>query len=213
MYGLMVRFGHYYVEGVGYPTIQDILTGAEFPLYLLLLLFLLKLTATSLTLGTGASGGIFSPCLFLGATVGAAYGVLLQHWFPSLESSPPAFAVVGMASVVGGATGAARAAVVMIFEMTFNYAVVAPMILAVAISYGIKKSTLSYSIYTPKLILRGEPVPEALREEVRFEEVRENATRTAPKPLDSSGYTLRTGQGDSRMIVYRLDQMREKFPL
>jgi chloride channel protein, CIC family len=194
MYGLMARFGHYYVEGVGYSTIQDILSAVGYPLYLLFLLFVLKLIATSLTLGSGASGGIFSPCLFLGATVGAAYGILLHRWFPTLDISAPAFAVVGMASVVGGATGAAMAAIVMIFEMTLNYAVVVPMILAVAISYGIRKSIVSYSIYTRKLILRGEPVPEALREEVRFEEVRENATQAAPKPLDSSATRSELGR-------------------
>jgi chloride channel protein, CIC family len=168
MYSLMAAFGHYYVEGVGYATIQDVLGGLGFPLYLLILLFGLKLLATSLTLGSGASGGIFSPCLFLGATAGAAYGVLLHHAFPSLDISPPAFAVAGMASVVGGATGAAMAAIVMIFEMTLNYAVIVPTTLAVAVSYGIRRSIMQDSIYTRKLILRGEPVPEDLRTELRF---------------------------------------------
>ena len=87
MYILMIRFGHYHVEGVGYATIQDILGGMQFPLYLLLLLFVLKLLATCLTLGSGASGGVFSPSLFLGATAGCAYGILLQRWFPSLDIS------------------------------------------------------------------------------------------------------------------------------
>ena len=73
----------------------------------LLLLLALKLLATSLTLGSGASGGIFSPALFLGATLGGAYGVLLQRLFPGMAISPPAFAVAGMAGMVGGSTGAA----------------------------------------------------------------------------------------------------------
>ncbi|MGH9594004.1 MAG: chloride channel protein, partial [Bryobacteraceae bacterium] len=85
MYALMYRFGHYYVEGVGYATIQDVLTGLSYPLYLLLLLFGAKLLATSLTLGSGASGGVFSPALFLGATSGAAWGVVLNHFFPALQ--------------------------------------------------------------------------------------------------------------------------------
>jgi len=163
MYAMMARFGHYYIEGVGYATVQDILRGLQFPFYLLVLLFVLKLFATSVTLGSGASGGVFSPALFLGATAGATYGILLQRFFPSLESSPPAFAVVGMAGVVGGSTGAAMAAIIMIFEMTLNYSVIIPVTLAVAASYAVRRSIIRDSVYTRKLTLRGEAVPEALR--------------------------------------------------
>jgi chloride channel protein, CIC family len=168
MYTLMYCFGHYYIEGVGYATIQDILTGLRFPVYLLVLLFAAKLLATSLTLGSGASGGVFSPALFLGATSGAAWGVALNHFFPTLQISPAAFALAGMAGVVGGATGAAMAAIVMIFEMTLDYTVIVPMTLTVAISYGVRRSLITDSIYTRKLTLRGEPVPETMRADVQF---------------------------------------------
>jgi chloride channel protein, CIC family len=168
IYGLMARFGHYFVEGVGYATIQDILTGMTYPFSLLLLLFAAKLFATSLTLGSGASGGVFSPALFLGATSGATWGVLLNHFFPALNVSPVAFAIAGMGGVVGGATAAAMAAIVMIFEMTLDYTVILPMTLTVAISYGVRRSLIKDSIYTRKLTLRGEPVPEGLRADVQF---------------------------------------------
>ncbi len=168
LYVLMSRFGHYYVEGVGYATIQDVLTSVQFPLYLLILLFVAKLVATSLTLGSGASGGIFSPSLFLGATAGGAYGLALHRLFPALNISAPAFAVAGMAGVVGGATGAAMAAIVMIFEMTLDYTVIIPMTLVVAISYGLRRSVTKDSIYTRKLVLRGDPVPESLRADLQF---------------------------------------------
>jgi CIC family chloride channel protein len=168
LYVLMYRFGHYYVEGVGYATIQDVLSGVQFPLYLLLLLFVAKLLATSLTLGSGASGGIFSPALFLGATVGGAYGVVLHQFFPALDISAIAFAVVGMGAVVGGATGAAMAAIVMIFEMTLDYTVIVPMTLTVAISYAVRRSVIKDSIYTRKLALRGERIPESLRADLQF---------------------------------------------
>ncbi len=154
--------GHYYIEGVGYATVQDVLSGALPSLGLLLLLFALKVTATALTLGSGGSGGIFSPSLFLGATFGGAYGVLLVRLFPSLAVSPPAFAVVGMAGVVGGATGAAITAIVMIFEMTLDYHVILPMTVTVAISYGVRKFLCKDSIYTLKLTRRGHNMPEAL---------------------------------------------------
>lgn len=163
MYAIMSRFGHYYVEGVGYATIQDVLTNIRFPLVFLALLFALKLLATSLTLGSGASGGVFSPALFLGATAGAADGAGLHRIFPALDISTPAFAILGMGGVVGVATGAAMAAIVMIFEMTLDYTVVVPMTLTVAISYAVRKSMMKDSIYTRKLTLRGEPVPETLR--------------------------------------------------
>jgi CIC family chloride channel protein len=168
MYALMRRFGHYYVQGVGYATIQDLLGDVRYSLLLLVLLFAAKLLATSLTLGSGASGGVFSPALFLGATSGAAWGVSLNHFFPSLHVSPAAFAVVGMGGVVGGSTGAAMAAIVMIFEMTLDYTVVVPLTLTVAISYGVRRGLIKDSIYTRKLRLRGDPVPESMRADVQL---------------------------------------------
>jgi CIC family chloride channel protein len=163
MYGCLRVLGHYYIQGVGYATIQDILTGNLGRIWLLVLLFGLKLLATSLTLGSGASGGIFSPALFMGATLGGAYGALLSSLFPELSASPPAFAVAGMAGVVGGSTGAALAAIVMIFEMTLDYNVVIPMTITVALSYGVRKVLSAESIYTLKLVRRGHYMPEALQ--------------------------------------------------
>jgi CIC family chloride channel protein len=168
MYLLMARFGHYYVEGVGYATIQDVLSGTQSALFLLLILFVLKLLATSLTLGSGASGGIFSPSLFMGAALGGAYGVVLHRLFPGLQVSPPAFAVAGMAGVVGGVTGAAVAAIVMIFEMTLNYDVIIPMTITVAISFGLRKVFSRESIYTLKLVRRGHYMPDALQTNLQF---------------------------------------------
>lgn len=156
-------WGHYYIEGVGYATVQDVLTGSLESLLLLLLLFVLKVVVTSLTLGSGGSGGIFSPSLFLGATFGGAYGMLLLKLFPFLPVTPPAFAVMGMAGVVGGATGAAITAIVMIFEMTLDYNVILPMTITVAISYGVRKFLCNDSIYTLKLTRRGFHMPEAMQ--------------------------------------------------
>jgi len=163
MYLMEIGWGHYYIEGVGYATVQDVLTGTLSSVLLLLLLFVLKIVVTSLTLGSGGSGGIFSPSLFLGATFGGVYGVLLKQAFPTLPISPPTFAVVGMAGVVGGATGAAITAIVMIFEMTLDYNVILPMTITVAISYGVRKFLCKESIYTLKLARRGRHTPEALQ--------------------------------------------------
>jgi CIC family chloride channel protein len=156
-------YGHYYIEGVGYSAVQDVLSGSLSSLFLLLLLFVLKLVATGLTLGSGGSGGIFSPSLFLGATFAGAYGIILVRLFPGLPVSPPAFAVVGMAGMVGGVTGAAITAIVMIFEMTLDYNVILPMTLTVAISYGVRKFLCKDSIYTLKLTRRGHSIPESMQ--------------------------------------------------
>jgi CIC family chloride channel protein len=155
--------GHYYVEGVGYSAILDILSGTLHGIGFLLLLALAKLFVTSLTLGSGASGGVFSPSLFMGAALGAAYGWLLRMCFPGLAIDPAAFALAGMAGIVAGATGAALTAVVMIFEMTLDYSVVLPMALTVAVSYGLRRYLCPDSIYTMKLSRRGEYMPQALQ--------------------------------------------------
>jgi len=195
-YALFRTTGHYYVDGVGYATVQDVLTGALDSAPLLLLLFVLKLLATSLTLGSGASGGIFSPALYMGATFGATYALLLRSAFPELALSPPAFAVAGMAGLVGGATGAAMAAIVMIFEMTLDYNVIIPMTIAVALSYGVRSRLCSASIYTLKLTRRGHSVPESLRTNVhelrRAEDLMEavRARVEASRTLDDAARML-----------------------
>ncbi len=168
IYLCKVYLGHYYIEGVGYSTIQDILMGHLSGLGLLLLLFVLKLFATSLTLGSGASGGIFSPALYLGATLGGAYGLVLEHFFPGRNISFPAFAVAGMAGVVGGSTGAAMAAIVMIFEMTLDYNVIVPITITVALSTGIRSLLSRQTIYTLKLARRDHHMPEALQTNFQY---------------------------------------------
>jgi len=171
MYIMMQTAGEYYVEGVGYATIQDILSGHLQIIGLLVILSILKLLSVSLTLGSGASGGIFSPGLYMGATIGAVYGMILQHLFPGLDISLVAFVVAGMAGVIAGSTGAAMAAIVMIFEMTLDYNVILPMTFTVALSYGIRKLLVSNSIYTMKLARRGRYIPEALQANYHHEVV------------------------------------------
>jgi len=162
MYVLLLTFGQYYIDGVGYATIESILTGrTELP-WLLLLLFFCKLLATSSSLAAGSSGGIFSPSLFMGATLGGGFGALLQVVGLPVPISVPAFAMVGMGAMVGGGTGAVMTAVTMIFEMTRDYDVVMPMILAVATSVGVRRLLSFENIYTLKLVRRGRAIPKAL---------------------------------------------------
>jgi CIC family chloride channel protein len=160
---LMLARGHYYVQGVGYATILDILSGTLTGIGFLVALFALKLVVTSMTLGSGASGGVFSPSLFMGATLGGAYGLTLRALLPGLHIDPTALALAGMAGLVAGTTGAALTAIVMIFEMTLDYSVVLPMTLTVAVSYGLRRALFAESVYTMKLARRGHPMPWALQ--------------------------------------------------
>ncbi|HTZ69953.1 MAG TPA: chloride channel protein [Acetobacteraceae bacterium] len=162
MYGLFRACGQYYVDGVGYATIESILVGKTSVTWLLGLLFVAKLAATSLSLGSGSSGGIFSPSLFMGATLGACFAsILTAAGFP-IPISVPAFAMVGMGAMVGGGTGAVMTAVTMTFEMTRDYGIVMPMILAVATSVGVRRLLSWENIYTLKLVRRGRNLPKAL---------------------------------------------------
>lgn len=162
IYALQQTAGHYYVEGVGYATIQATLGGLLTAAGFLLLLFFCKLAATSVSLGAGSSGGIFSPSLFMGAALGGCFGALVNACAVGYPVSVPAFAMVGMGAMVGGGTGAAMTAVTMIFEMTRDYEIVLPMILAVALSLWVRRRLSRENIYTAKLVGRGHPIPKAL---------------------------------------------------
>jgi chloride channel protein, CIC family len=159
MYGLFLGFGQYFVDGVGYATVQAILTGNLGVYWFLALLCVAKALATSLSLGSGSSGGIFSPSLFMGATLGGAFAAGLNAVGLPLHLSVPAFAMVGMGAMVGGGTGAVMTAVVMIFEMTLSYDIIMPMIVAVAMSVGARRVLSRETIYTLKLVRRGQDIP------------------------------------------------------
>ena len=162
MYGFFRYTGHYHIEGVGYSTVEDVLMGGLMFGPLLLLLSASKLVATVLSLGSGSSGGIFSPSLFMGATLGAAFGTLCHLVIPMPAITIGAFAMIGMAAMVGSATGAAMTAVTMIFEMTRDYDIVMPMIVAVAVAIGVRRVLCSENIYTLKLVARHHFIPKAL---------------------------------------------------
>ncbi len=158
-YGFMLTTGHLQTAGVGYATIQSILEGGTTGFLLLGALVLGKLLATSISLGAGASGGVFSPSLFIGAALGGAVGLVASMLFPDSGISAIEFAVVGMGAVVGGATGASMTAIVMIFEMTRDYNVIVPLVLAVALAVAIRRALIAENIYTIKLRHRGRPIP------------------------------------------------------
>ncbi|MDF1748776.1 MAG: chloride channel protein [Alphaproteobacteria bacterium] len=159
MYTFFTIYGRYFTDGVGYATIQDILSGNMQIAYLLAILFFAKLLATSVSLAAGASGGVFSPSLFLGATLGGCFGAILSSVWPHLGFMPIQFAIIGMAAIVGGGTGAAMTAILMIFEMTGDYTTIVPVIIAVASAIGMRRLIIADNIYTMKLARRGQHIP------------------------------------------------------
>ncbi len=159
MVGCMHAFGHSYVDGVGYGVIQSVLDKSMTATGLLVLLFALKLLATTVSLGCGASGGIFSPSLFMGATLGAAFASVAGLVLPHAGLTLPSAAIVGMAAVVGAGTGAVMTGIIMVFEMTRDYAIIVPVIVAVAVAAGVRRALIPETIYTIKLRHRGHRIP------------------------------------------------------
>ncbi|MEN8161935.1 MAG: chloride channel protein, partial [Myxococcota bacterium] len=138
-----------HVYGVGYSTINDALTGA-LPLGLLVLLLGAKIMATSLTLGSGGSGGIFAPSLFLGAMTGGAIGTIVHQIFPESTASSGAYALVVMGAVVAATTHAPITAIIIIFELTKEIAIVPPLMASCVISTIVSSYPDPNSIYTLK---------------------------------------------------------------
>ncbi len=142
------------VFGTGFNAISDLLAG-KLGLGLLLLLIFGKIVATSLTLGAGASGGVFAPALFTGAMLGGAFGTVANMLFPGIVASSGAYAMVGMAAVFAGAARAPVTAILILFEMTQDYRIVLPLMFATVISTLIAQWLEPESIYTLKLARRG----------------------------------------------------------
>tara|TARA_B100000686_G_C16555143_1_gene844718 strand:- start:132 stop:812 length:681 start_codon:yes stop_codon:yes gene_type:complete len=163
VYGVQQIAEHYDVAGVGYATITEILEGILANPWFLLVLFALKLLATCLTLGSGASGGVFSPSLFMGAALGATFGHLCFWLFGDLGITIAAFAIAGMAASISGTTGALLTAIAMAYEMTRDYNTILLVLIAATTSWTTRKVAVGNSIYTIKQLRRGHVVPEGLQ--------------------------------------------------
>jgi len=149
---IALAFPHIY--GVGYETITLSLRE-QAPFLLLLTLVFIKVLATSLTIGSGQSGGIFAPSLFIGAMTGGAVGTLAHRLFPSITATSGAYALVGMGAVVAATTHAPITAIIIVFEMTGSYAIILPLMTACIIATIVTTSLSRESIYTLKIARRG----------------------------------------------------------
>jgi len=143
-----------HVFGVGYEAINDALSGQMF-WGMMLALVAFKLLAVSITIGSGGSGGIFAPSLFLGAMLGGAFGTAMHALWPGSTAAPGAYALVGMGGVVAAATHAPITAILIIFELTGEYPVILPLMITCIIATLLATRMQQASIYTLKLLRRG----------------------------------------------------------
>ena len=141
------------IFGIGYNSMSMALHGNMIWTMMLLLVFA-KILASSITLGSGGSGGIFAPSLFIGTMTGGFFGSLINQYFP-YAASPGAYALVGMGAVVAGATHAPITGILIIFEMTNDYKIILPLMISCVIATLLTTKLQKESIYTLKLIRRG----------------------------------------------------------
>ena len=122
-------------------------------IWIILLLCIFKIIATALTLGGGGSGGIFAPALFIGAAAGGAVGLAIQHFFP--EAQPSVYALVGMGAILAAIIQAPLLGIILLFELTRNYQVMLPIMLAAVTATVLYRAVFRESIYTIPLTKMG----------------------------------------------------------
>lgn len=157
-----VVFPHVY--GVGYESINGALHG-QWPFWILIAMIFMKILASSITLGSGGSGGVFAPSLFIGAATGGAVGILTGQIFPQAASSGT-YALVGMGALVAATTQAPITAIIIIFELTQDYHIIPPLMFTCIISTLIATAVKQESIYTQKLQLKGISLKEGKEESI-----------------------------------------------
>jgi len=135
--------------------LTEALLDADYVWKLAAILLLLKLVMTGLTVGAGAVGGVFTPSLFIGGAMGYGVGTLAHYLAPQYIGDPGAYALLGMGAVLAGTTHAPIMAIMMIFEMSLNYNIVLPLMLACAASSILARTISPASIYTEALKRKG----------------------------------------------------------
>jgi len=162
---ILLQWPH--VFGVGYGTINLALQNRLAPVVFLTLIFI-KTFATSISLGSGKSGGIFAPSLFIGAMTGGFLGWVFHGLFPGVTAGPGAYALVSMGALVACTTHAPITAIIIIFELTGTYEVILPLMISCIISTLITSTVKKDSIYTMKLTRRGVRIPRSWEQRILY---------------------------------------------
>jgi CIC family chloride channel protein len=152
--GVIGAAGFPHVLGVGYGSITAAMTDS-LPLATMVMLLAAKIFATALTIGSGGSGGIFAPSLFMGAMLGGFFGSLIHAWFPESTAAGGSYALVTMGGFVASVTWAPITAIIIIFELTSNYTIIPALMATCVVSMLVTTAFSRSSIYTAKLYRRG----------------------------------------------------------
>jgi len=147
--GILALF-YPHILGVGYEATDMALNG-QLVLFTMLILIFAKVAATAICLGSGFGGGVFSPSLFLGAMTGGAYGVIATSVFPELSSGHSAYTLVGMGAVAGAVLGAPISTILIVFELTGNYALTVAVMLATVLATTLTRYLFGHSFFTWQL--------------------------------------------------------------
>lgn len=211
-----------HIFGVGYEAINDALNGTML-WYFMVALVLAKIIAVSVTIGSGGSGGIFAPSLFIGAMLGGAIGTVVHSLWPATTAGPGAYALVGMGAVVAAGTHAPITAILIIFELTNEYKIILPLMISCIIATLISTRVQRSSIYTLKLlrrgidihkgravnVLEGIPVQDVVRMDALTVSPEAHIGSVVAKLIDHPGTTLFvTTEDDELEGVIRAEQIR-----
>lgn len=142
-----------HILGVGYETMDRALFS-DLEWKLLVMLVFMKIAATSFTLGSGASGGVIAPSLFVGCMLGGAFGTLVNYLFPGMSGAHGAYALVAMGALVSSTIRTPLTSILMIVEMTGDYALILPLVISIIISTALSAYLLKPSVYTLRLLRR-----------------------------------------------------------
>ncbi|MGO8717835.1 MAG: chloride channel protein [Acidobacteriaceae bacterium] len=203
--GCVGFFGFPQVMGAGYDTIDHAMHG-EYLWHVLLALAILKILATTISFSSGTPGGMFAPTLFIGAMLGASVGSFEKHFFPYLAGSVGSYALVGMGVLFAGFLRVPLTSVFMVFELSGNYSIVLPVILANTIAYLIARSMQPVPIFETFTLQDGLNLPS-------MEEAREETAlriEDALYPLDGEVFA---GSDPAAAIAQRMQEEKEDVAL
>lgn len=188
------------IFGVGYPFVNKALSGS-YTLYILSILLVLKLIATSISYGTGSCGGIFAPTLFLGAMAGGSVASVMEIVFPSIIGNSGSYALVGMGAAFASVIRAPMTSVLIIFELTQDYNVILALMIANTISFSLSKYWQPESIYGSLSHQDGIALPNYETDHILHEIHVEDAMVTDVKTL-SNKCTVREAIEETRNLAY-----------
>ena len=198
-----VYFPHVY--GVGYDSITLALLG-QLSWGMLLGLAFIKILATSITIGSGGSGGIFAPSLFIGSMAGGVFGYFVHMLFPSVTSSIGAYSLVGMGAIVSATTHGPITAIMILFEMTGDYKIILPLMLSCIIATVVASQLKRDSIYTLKLARRGVDIRAG-------KEINILKSLTVKEAMTQEVVTIPSNMPLKKLVKFTLASKHSSFPL